>query len=1273
MPIIRRTLSVCLSELLFCIALMSLIVSTAQPSPAQNQETSRRLYAPALQGADAADLSLSLVNPTAAAAEVLITARNYDGVLIQNAGITNPVRITLPAAVQTRLRAVDIFGSGLSGQTGWLELATSAPEVKGIFFVQDSAFGFVDAAALMTAPSNRVVFPKISASAPSPARLSLVNTSRDAISGMVSLYDNSGLLAGSRAFGLSAFSGFSGAMSEFMPVPEGFEGYAVVETGPGFGAGPKALVGFETYRNQSDIAAVRALPDTARLRTGYLVHFATRGGYSSTLSIINASNEPQVLEIAAEGLQSNGMTWPPLVVERTLAPNARLEESVDQMFGLTQSALVQGYIRFETITGSEGVLAFLDCSDGAALSAAEAQGDTYSASLFADLVDNASYYTGIALLNPNAQPSEATLDVFDAAGKRTASAVVTLNPQEMKAGLVGEFFQIAQLGGYVRLTAKPPILSLQAFGTRNDSTFLVTVAAQDAADLTPGMISISPSSAADGTNLVDIRLTGSGLLPDSAVNYDGVQIPSKFVDSTLLTITLLGSQLATGVHALQVINPLTGGTSEIAQFTVTREQAPVGRQASANGKKRNHAPSVSAGPDQTIALPAMANLTGKATDDGLPDGSTLVTTWSEVSGPGTVTFGDPAAQSTTASFSAAGVYVLRLTASDGELSSTDDVTITATKSPVPAFTYSPPNPVTGSPVSFDGSSSQCSASPCTYRWTDDADSSLLGTGVTMSFTFQQVGTKFVRLTITDAQAQAASVEHDVVVSSPPSNLPIVSAGADQTITLPASATLSGSASSPTGAPLTTSWSKVTGTGTVTFGNPGALSTTASFSAAAVYVLRLTATDGVLSNSSDVMITVNSAPITDANFYVSTTGNDSNAGSSTSPWRTIQKAANTLSVGQTVNVNAGTYNERVQVTRSGSAGSLITFQAQGTVVMQGFNVSASFIKINGFEITNTPGTSSTDRSRGSGLYLSGSNVEFSNNYIHNSTAAGIFFTSSASNATVSTNRIAFAVECGIYVNGSSNLIVSNDISHTRSVSNSDADGVRFFGSGNTLRQNYIHAIMLSDSPGQSPHIDAFQTWGPATNYVFEQNLIDKDPSQKQGFTIEGITQPVGSIVVRNNVFITRGTGYQSDVNVGDLGLVKNVTIANNTMVAVNGPVEFAIWIFKNMSTAVVKNNAVYDHGNSSEPYIRVDAGASGLDIGFNSISKSDGKPPVGSPYPNDLWMVNAQFVSIASRDFHLQSTSPLIDKGATLSTVTNDMDGVLRPLGVGYDIGAYEKQ
>src|SRR5205807_3897338 len=63
-----------------------------------------------------------------------------------------------------------------------------------------------------------------------------------------------------------------------------------------------------------------------------------------------------------------------------------------------------------------------------------------------------------------------------------------------------------------------------------------------------------------------------------------------------------------------------------------------------------------------------------ATDDGLPNG-TLITTWSEVSGPGTVTLGNANALSTTASFPTIGTYVLRLTANDSALSSTSDLTI----------------------------------------------------------------------------------------------------------------------------------------------------------------------------------------------------------------------------------------------------------------------------------------------------------------------------------------------------------------------------------------------------------------------------------------------------------------------------------------------------------------------------------------------------------------------------------------------------------------------
>ncbi|MEK7389791.1 MAG: choice-of-anchor Q domain-containing protein [Elusimicrobiota bacterium] len=52
-------------------------------------------------------------------------------------------------------------------------------------------------------------------------------------------------------------------------------------------------------------------------------------------------------------------------------------------------------------------------------------------------------------------------------------------------------------------------------------------------------------------------------------------------------------------------------------------------------------------------------------------------------------------------------------------------------------------------------------------------------------------------------------------------------------------------------------------------------------------------------------------------------------------------------------------------------------------------------------------------------------------------------------------------------------------------------------------------------------------------------------------------------------------------------------------------------------------------------------------------------------------VNAPAAVPASPDYHLMSGSPAIDKGLPLSFVTTDIDGVLRPQGSGYDIGAFE--
>src|ERR1035437_3317592 len=95
-----------------------------------------------------------------------------------------------------------------------------------------------------------------------------------------------------------------------------------------------------------------------------------------------------------------------------------------------------------------------------------------------------------------------------------------------------------------------------------------------------------------------------------------------------------------------------------------------------NTPATNHAPIAIAGSNQTILLPATATLSGITTDDGLPVGSSITNTWSYVSGPAQAYFSATSSLNTLATFSTAGTYVLRLTASDSDLASSSDVTIT---------------------------------------------------------------------------------------------------------------------------------------------------------------------------------------------------------------------------------------------------------------------------------------------------------------------------------------------------------------------------------------------------------------------------------------------------------------------------------------------------------------------------------------------------------------------------------------------------------------------
>ncbi len=105
------------------------------------------------------------------------------------------------------------------------------------------------------------------------------------------------------------------------------------------------------------------------------------------------------------------------------------------------------------------------------------------------------------------------------------------------------------------------------------------------------------------------------------------------------------------------------------------------------------------------------------------------------------------------------------------------------------------------------------------------------------------------------------------------------------------------------------------------------------------------------------------------YYVDgASGNDSNDGiSSSTAFKTIQKAANIATAGDTVNVAAGVYNEKVTFTISGTAGNPIVFQTnpdnRAIIDGTGLNIirydtlvrfnGASYITFSGFEVRNSP--------------------------------------------------------------------------------------------------------------------------------------------------------------------------------------------------------------------------------------------------------------------------------------------------------------------------------
>ena len=170
---------------------------------------------------------------------------------------------------------------------------------------------------------------------------------------------------------------------------------------------------------------------------------------------------------------------------------------------------------------------------------------------------------------------------------------------------------------------------------------------------------------------------------------------------------------------------------------------------------------------------------------------------------------------------------------------------------------------------------------------------------------------------------------------PLNQAPQVNAGSDTSVTLPASATLVGTASDD-GLPsntLTTTWSRISGPGAATFSAPNALTTNVSFASPGSYVLRLTASDGALSAFDEVQVTVTSAGGTNTVDVAIATGSDD-----------VEQNLTTNAVNLT--------NGDLELGVDGTVAQLVGLRFPGLSVPQGATITNAYVQFTADEVPNT---------------------------------------------------------------------------------------------------------------------------------------------------------------------------------------------------------------------------------------------------------------------------------------------------------------------------------
>jgi hypothetical protein len=397
------------------------------------------------------------------------------------------------------------------------------------------------------------------------------------------------------------------------------------------------------------------------------------------------------------------------------------------------------------------------------------------------------------------------------------------------------------------------------------------------------------------------------------------------------------------------------------------------------------------------------------------------------------------------------------------------------------------------------------------------------------------------------------------------------------------------------------------------------------------------------------------------YYVSGTGSDKNSGRTTSSaFRTIQRAADLTNPGDTVLIMNGEYRNEgergtvLKINRSGTAKAWIKFKAYPGHfpkikhnTWSGINLAngVSYIEINGLEVIGSNASISLDYAlsqksnttnpltNGSCIDINGRqgivhHINILNNKVHDCPAAGIS-----------------AIETD-YVKLDNNTVFNNawyspyGASGISFLYTSDYDnnrGYKNFVTNNRTYNNRQYVRTLSSA-----------RISDGNGIIMDSTKLGKNGGYK------------GRTLIANNISFNNGGG-------GILShLSEHIDIVNNTVYGnAKSPELTKGQLYAGYSNDVkIFNNIIYAPSGKNGNSNRMNTNVS---YDYNLYPKGVVNAVLGS---HDV-IGDPKFINLSGADFRIKSTSPAINRGYYFKDVKTDYAGNPRPVDNVYDIGAYE--